>query len=147
MEAEDRNILQQLGGTSDSVTRTTNFELTAYMVAPYIILKARNAPVPQIRHLLEDTLQQTMAWSSQAVHEQQQFDPSPEAFESLVGDSGDKEKNFYEEPDFKLRRARDLPKAYSLEVHKCWYTNKLEQLGAREIRPSFCAFDRACMTH
>ncbi|KAH7007011.1 hypothetical protein EDB80DRAFT_880525 [Ilyonectria destructans] len=82
-----------------------------------------------------------MAWSSQVVREQ--LDSAPDAFESLVKDSKDKEQNFYEEPDFRLRRARDLPDAYSLEVHKCWYMDMLEQLGAREIGSSFCAFDRS----
>ncbi|KAH7007012.1 hypothetical protein EDB80DRAFT_684264 [Ilyonectria destructans] len=56
MEAEAKNILQQLGDTSGSVTRAINFEFTAYMVAPYRILKASDTSAPQIRQLLEDTL-------------------------------------------------------------------------------------------
>ncbi|KAJ3455628.1 hypothetical protein MRS44_017110 [Fusarium solani] len=141
MEAEALDIMQQLGDRTGSFSRAINFEFTAYMVAPYRILKASGTSVPQIRQLLEDALQHTMAWASQTVRKQ--LDSAPDAFESLVKESKDKERNFYVEPDFKLRRARDMPDSYSLEVHNCWYMNTLEKLGAREIGPSFCAFDRS----
>ncbi|KAH6871537.1 L-2-amino-thiazoline-4-carboxylic acid hydrolase-domain-containing protein [Thelonectria olida] len=141
IEAEAKSIMQQLGDTSGSRSHAINSEFTAYMVAPYRILKASGTSVPQIRQLLEDALQHTMAWASKIVREQ--LDAAPDAFESLVKDSKYREQNFYVEPDFKLRRARDLPDSYSLEVHHCWYMRALEQLGAREIGPSFCAFDRS----
>ncbi|KAH8680338.1 hypothetical protein BGZ61DRAFT_535408 [Ilyonectria robusta] len=139
MEAEAKNILQQLGDTSGWVTRATNFELTAYIVVPCRTPKDRDSPIPQIRQVLEATLQHTMVWSSQVAREQ--LDSAPDAFERPVKDSKEKEQNFYENPYFNLRRARDLPDAYSLEVHKYWYMSTLKQLGAREVRPSFCAFD------
>ncbi|KAM0417043.1 hypothetical protein ACHAPT_012948 [Fusarium lateritium] len=141
MEAEAIKIMKELGDTEGSVSRAINYEFTAYMVAPYRVLKANGASVSQIRHLLEESLQRTMAWSSQIVREQ--FDSSPDAFQSLVQESKDKEQNFYVEPDFKLRRARDEPDSYSLEVHKCWYMDTLQRLDAREIGPSFCSFDRS----
>ncbi|KAH7156683.1 hypothetical protein EDB81DRAFT_787683 [Dactylonectria macrodidyma] len=142
MEAEAKAIMSQLGNTGGSSTpRAINTEFTAYMVSPYRVLKASGRSVPQIRNLLEGALQHTMAWSSQIVREQ--LDSAPDAFVNLVRDSKDKEENFYVEGDFQLRRARDLPDSYSLEVHGCWYMNTLEQLGAREIGPSFCAFDRS----
>lgn len=141
IEAEAKSIMQQLGDTSGSRSRAINSEFTAYMVAPYGILKASGKSVSQIRHLLEEALQHTIAWSSQLVR--QHLDSAPDAFESLVRESKDKEENFYVEPDFEVRRARDLPDSYSLEVHSCWYMNALQRLDAREIGPSFCAFDRS----
>ncbi|KAH7137702.1 hypothetical protein EDB81DRAFT_948894 [Dactylonectria macrodidyma] len=142
IEAEAKAIMHQLGDTGGpSTPRAINVEFTAYMVSPYRVLKASGISVPQIRSLLEDALKQTMAWYSQYVREQ--LDSSPDAFASLVRGSKDKEENFYVEGDFQLRRARDLPDSYSLEVHGCWYMKTLEQLGAREIGPSFCAFDRS----
>ncbi|KAH6981383.1 hypothetical protein EDB80DRAFT_737045 [Ilyonectria destructans] len=142
MEAEAKAIMHQFGDTGGSSTpRAINTEFTAYMVSPYRVLKANGRSVLQIRSLLEGALRHTMAWSSQVVREQ--LDSAPDAFASLVRDSKDKEENFYVEGDFQLRRARDLPDSYSLEVHGCWYMNTLERLGAREIGPSFCAFDRS----
>ncbi|KAM5343120.1 hypothetical protein ACJ41O_014086 [Fusarium nematophilum] len=144
MEAEARSIMRQLGHTSDTnpfTPRAINTEFTAYMVSPYRILKASGATLPEIRSLLEDSLQHAMSWTTGIVREQ--LDASPDAFEHLVRESKDKEENFYVEGDFKLKRARDTPDSYSLEVHGCWYMNALDRLGAREIGPSFCAFDRS----
>lgn len=141
MEAEAVNVMKELGDTKGSTPRAMNHEFMAYMVAPYRVLKASGTSLPQIRHLLEESLQRTLALSSRMVREQ--LDASSDAFESLVRESKDKEQNFYQEPDFKLRRARDEPDSYSLEVHKCWYMDTLQRLGARDIGPSFCSFDRA----
>lgn len=141
MKAEAINIMEELGDTKGSISRAINYEFMAYMVAPYRVLKASGTPLPQIRRLLEESLQRTLAWSSKMVREQ--LDSTPDAFESLVRESKDKERNFYQGPDFKLRRARDEPDAYNLEVHKCWYMDTLQRLGARDIGSSFCSFDRS----
>ncbi|RMJ08330.1 hypothetical protein CDV36_012070 [Fusarium kuroshium] len=141
MEEEAIKIMKELGDTKSSISRTVNYEFMAYMVAPYRVLKASGTSLPQIRRLLEDSLQRTLAWTSQLVREQ--LDSTPDAFKSLVQESKEKEQNFYVEPDFKLRRARDEPDSYRLEVHKCWYMDTLQRLDAREIGPSFCSFDRS----
>ncbi|KAJ4313067.1 hypothetical protein N0V84_009600 [Fusarium piperis] len=141
MRAEATNIMKELGDTEGSVSRAINYEFMAYMVAPYRVLKASGTSLPYIRRLLEESLQRTLAWSSQIVREQ--LDSTPDAFHSLVQESKDKEQNFYREPDFKLRRARDEPDSYNLEVHKCWYMDTLQRLDARGIGPSFCSFDRS----
>ncbi|KAI8683562.1 hypothetical protein NCS57_00020700 [Fusarium keratoplasticum] len=141
IETEAINIMKEVGDPGGSISRTINYEFMAYMVAPYRVLKANGTSLHQIRRLLEESLQRTLAWSSQIVREQ--LDSSPDAFKSLVQESKDKEQNFYQEPDFKLGRARDEPDSYSLEVHKCWYMDTLQRLDAREIGPSFCSFDRS----
>ncbi|KAL2684675.1 hypothetical protein Neosp_005758 [[Neocosmospora] mangrovei] len=124
IEAEAIGIMKELGDTEGSISRAINYEFMAYMVAPYRVLKASGAPLPQIRL-------------------REQLDSTPDVFENLVRESKEKERDFYVEPDFKLRRARDEPDSYNLEVHKCWYMDTLQRLDAREIGPSFCSFDRS----
>lgn len=140
MRNEANKIIQQLMRPIDSPSRTIHLEFTAYMVAPYRIMKTNGIPVPQIRQLLEDALQQAMQSASQSVR--RQLDSAPDAYQFIVDVSKDKEKNFFEAPDFQFRRPRDTSDSYHLEIHKCWYMETLQHLGATEIGPCFCSFDK-----
>jgi hypothetical protein len=140
MRNEANKIIQQLTRPIDSPSRTIHLEFIAYMVAPYRIMKTNGLPVPQIRQLLEDASQQAMGSVSQSVR--RQLDSAPDAYQFIVDVSKDKEKNFFEAPDFQFRRARDTSDSYHLEIHKCWYMEALQHLGAMEIGPCFCSFDK-----
>ncbi|OAQ65938.1 l-2-amino-thiazoline-4-carboxylic acid hydrolase domain-containing protein [Pochonia chlamydosporia 170] len=140
MSKEARGLITQLSTASDPPGRVENIQFTAYMVAPYRILKQEGLPVSQIREILEVATKTSASFVSDAIR--QQLDSSPDPFKHLTDVSRGKEATLYAPPDFKLKHPIDTKDIYHVEIHQCWYMKALKKLDATEIGSTFCAFDR-----